>query len=192
MSLDINLSIDEAGLAPFRAAWSRASRGGHSIGELAVQAREHHAQLERTDASGYVRSHLDLVPELADLLSDASWQMDEAARVSLTGALAYFVDPTDLIPDDHPRYGLLDDAIVLDLALSENLQEYLAWQEFAAMRVGFPDLGPMDRARWQQLRHELPRLLGARCGSYVESRFAPADRRSRYRMLGDLPRMDMN
>jgi uncharacterized membrane protein YkvA (DUF1232 family) len=192
MSLDITLSIDEAGLAPFRAAWTRASHGGHAIDELASQARLHHAELDRCNVPGYVRGHLDLVPELADLLSDVAWQMDETARASLAGALAYFVDPADLIPDDHPRFGLLDDAIVLELALSEHLQEWLAWQEFAAMRVGFPDLGPMDRTRWLQLRRELPRLLGAKLGSYVDSRFAPADRRTRYRMLGDLPRMDMN
>jgi uncharacterized membrane protein YkvA (DUF1232 family) len=192
MSLDINLSIDEAGLAPFRAAWSRASRGGHRIEELTAQARDHHAQLDRASVPGYVRGHIDLIPELADLLSDVAWRMDEGTRASLTGALAYFVDPADLIPDDHPRYGLLDDAIVLELALAENLQEWLAWQEYAAMRTRFPELGPMDRVRWGRLRHELPRMLGARLGSYVDSRFTPTDRRTRFRMLGDLPRMDMN
>ena len=193
MKMDIHLSMDEAALAPFRAAWSRACNDTQApLAQLAADARDHHARLRTEAVPGFLRGHIDLIPELAELLTDPDWHIEDGVRDAFAGALAYFVDPADLIPDSNPKFGLLDDAIVIELALAENRQEWLAWQEFAAMRVGFPALGAMDRRRWLELRRELPRALAANQGSFVESRFAPEDRRSRYRMFGDLPRIDMH
>jgi hypothetical protein len=192
--LDIRLDMDDTALAPFRAAWERAAEreGSEPAGALARRALAHHAELAGP-VPPYLRAHIDLIPEIAELLGDDDWQLADDARRGLAGALAYFTDPCDLIPDDRPEFGLLDDAIVIELALSENRHEWLAWQEFAAMRRGFPAIGTMNRQRWAQLRRELTRLASdGRNGSYVESRFAPQDRRSRYRKLGDLPRIDMH
>jgi hypothetical protein len=195
MSLDIHLSMDDTALAPFRAAWERAAGGDAGDRGTAVvdAARAHHAGLRQGSVPDYLRSHVDLIPDIADLLGDPDWQLDAQARSGLTAALAYFTDPADLIPDSHPRFGLLDDAIVIELALTEHRRDWLAWQEFAATRREYPGIGPMDRQRWTAMRRELPRLLNAsRRVSYVESRYAPSDRRTRYRMLDDLPRLDMH
>jgi len=193
MSLDIHLSMDETALAPFRAAWDRASIDTPPVAELSAGARAHHAELDARSVPGYLRGHVDLIPEIADLLADSDWQIDDKARRDLSGALAYFNDPSDLIPDSHPKFGLLDDAIVIELALSENRMEWLAWQEFAALRRCHAGLGPMNRQRWASLRAELPRLIAAARshGSYVTSQFTSGNGRSRYRMLADLPRLDM-
>jgi hypothetical protein len=195
MKLAIRLDMDDAALAPFRDAWNtaRIATHGSDCDELATAARAHHAGLDQPAVPAFLRGHIDLIPEIADLLSDRDWQLPADSRQGLAGALAYFTDPADLIPDNHPEFGLLDDAIVIDLALNDSRNEWLAWQEYSALRRGFAGLGPMSRQRWAELRRELPRLLSAqRRGSYVESRFAPADRRSRYRMLDDLPRIDMH
>lgn len=45
------------------------------------------------------------------------------------GALAYLVDPGDLVPDDEPRLGYVDDAIVVGLALEAAPHEWRAWRE---------------------------------------------------------------
>lgn len=194
MSLDIHLSMDDVALAPFRAAWQRASTAdaGDAAVALADSARSLHAGLAPGSVPGFLRGHIDLIPEIAELLADPDWQLDDAARSGLAGALAYFNDPADLIPDDHPKFGLLDDAIVIELALTEHRRDWLAWQEFAALRGECRGLGPMDRMRWLTLRRELPRLVDdARSRSYVGPRYAIAGR-TRYRMLDDLPRLDMN
>jgi uncharacterized membrane protein YkvA (DUF1232 family) len=195
MSMDICLKMDDAALAPFRSAWKQAiaSNDGADTIPLSQAAREHHAGLQEGAVPDFLRAQINLIPEIASMLSDTDWQIDPQARSGLVGALAYFTDPVDLIPDRHPRFGLLDDAIVIELALAENRQEWLAWQEFAALREGFVGVGPMNRQGWADLRRELPRVLAAqRRGSYVEPRFASGEQRSRYRMLDDLPRFDMN
>jgi hypothetical protein len=195
MNLGIHLDIDASKLAPFRGALSQASAGLQraDCAELARTARVLHGRLRphRSDAARGDMAYVGLIPQIADLLDDPDWQLGDAACHSLAGALSYFNDPDDLIPDRHPTFGLLDDAIVIGLALNDSRHEWLAWQEFAALRRHHPRIGPMDLARWNALRTELPRLCAGRPSSYLQPRFLAVDGRSRYRMLGDLPRIDM-
>jgi hypothetical protein len=194
MTLDIRLSMDDATLAPFREAWTLAgaSAANDDSGQLLQAARAHHAGLAESSVPGFLRGHIDLIPEIAGLLDDPDWQVEGSARHGFSGALAYFNDPSDLIPDSQPKFGLLDDSIVIELALAEHRQEWLAWQEFAALRRRYPRLGRMDRASWAALRPDLPRALarGSDHG-YVGSRFRSESGRTRYRMLDDLPRLDL-
>ncbi len=193
MSLDIRLSMDETALAPFRAAWSRAAGASQPLDTLTATARAHHAELAGVAVPAYLRSHIDLVPELADLLSDDDWQLDADARDGLAGALSYFNDPSDLIPDGRPNFGLLDDAIVIELALAENRRDWMAWQEFAALRRRLPSIGRMDRRQWAELRRDVPKLIRLANGdaSYLQSRYGWNNGRSEYRLIADLPRYDM-
>ena len=87
-----------------------------------------------------------------------AWRLDDKARTDLLAALSYFVDPDDLIPDTQPRYGLLDDALVIDIAIRAQHHEWLAWQEFDRFRRDLRargDFRPLDRQLWMDARREL-------------------------------------
>lgn len=42
-----------------------------------------------------------------------AWALDEADRQRVLGALAYFADPNDIIPDNVAVLGFLDDAVMI-------------------------------------------------------------------------------
>ena len=44
------------------------------------------------------------------MLEDAEWKLEDPHRSRVLQALAYFVDPRDMIPDQIPGVGFLDDA----------------------------------------------------------------------------------
>ena len=53
------------------------------------------------------------------------------ALLSIVAAVAYLVDPIDLIPDEIPHLGFLDDATILEFAMNKTrpvLDEFMAWE----------------------------------------------------------------
>lgn len=155
----LSLTLDGPSLAPFEAAWQRAvdrQSGREAASLLAdVQARMQALAAERLPP--FVRERLAMVPDMMAMLSDADWETGSDVRSDLNGALAYLTDPDDLIPDHQPRYGLLDDALVLEIALRKHRQEWLDWHEFAAFRRRFCSDGDLGRDAWLDLRRRLQR-----------------------------------
>ena len=55
----------------------------------------------------------------------------QSALLSIIAAINYLVEPFDLIPDDVPFLGLLDDATVIEFAVRktrEDLDDFMAWE----------------------------------------------------------------
>jgi uncharacterized membrane protein YkvA (DUF1232 family) len=92
----------------------------------------------------------------------------------------YLDDPSGLIPDDMPVIGLLDDAILVDLAMPKLRGELDEYSDFCRYRLGEAarlDIAPskvdIDRPRWQverqiELRLE-QQLRRARGSSYAKA-----------------------
>ncbi len=66
----------------------------------------------------------------------------------MLAALAYVCDPEDIIPDDIPGIGLLDDAVMIELVFRELRHEIDAYEDFRAYRRALPKrlLGKPDAA----------------------------------------------
>jgi uncharacterized membrane protein YkvA (DUF1232 family) len=58
-------------------------------------------------------------------------EVSEDALLSILAALNYFVDPFDLIPDEIPFLGYIDDATVVDFAVAkakQTLDNFMIWE----------------------------------------------------------------
>ena len=58
-------------------------------------------------------------------------EISEEALLSILAALNYFVDPFDLIPDEIPFLGYIDDATVVDFAVAkakQSLDDFMTWE----------------------------------------------------------------
>ncbi len=56
----------------------------------------------------------------------------------MLAALAYVCDPEDIIPDEIPGIGLLDDAVMIELVLRELRHTIEAYEDFCAYRKVSP------------------------------------------------------
>ena len=72
------------------------------------------------------------------MMRDDDWELDEQERNPVLSALAYLCDPEDIIPDNIPGIGLLDDAVMIELAFRELRHEIDAYEDFCRYRKSMP------------------------------------------------------
>jgi uncharacterized membrane protein YkvA (DUF1232 family) len=70
-----------------------------------------------------------------DMVGDSEWNLSDDERNRIIGALIYFCDPNDLIPDHIPGLGFLDDAIYVELIIRELKAEIDSYEEFCTFRA---------------------------------------------------------
>ena len=80
------------------------------------------------------------IPELESLLSmltDDEWQLPDEDRERLLATFVYFADPEDILPDDIPVIGYLDDVIIIELVARELFHVREAYDDFCRFREDF-------------------------------------------------------
>ena len=82
----------------------------------------------------FIRQRIDKLETLIYMLQDDVWELSGEDRTRITNALAYFGDPNDIIPDNVPGFGLLDDAVVIELVCQTLRHDIEAYQDFRKFR----------------------------------------------------------
>ncbi|MGA9574168.1 MAG: YkvA family protein, partial [Lysobacterales bacterium] len=89
---------------------------------------------------------------------DEGWGLIEDDRERVLCALTYFSEPQDLIPDDTPGLGYLDDAIMIAIVCKALEHEIQAYREFLVFRTTESnhreDNAPLQRADWLEQRRQ--------------------------------------
>ena len=163
MALTVTLEFAEEELDYFRSRMHRVrdrneQRAPHEVATAALAEVE---RLRSTARSPFIRRRIDRVASLVAMLEDAEWQLPELERGRVLDGLAYVADVEDLVPDNVPVLGLVDDAIMLELLLRELQHELDAYEEFdqyrrdEAARRDKPGVHrPVSREDWLAARRE--------------------------------------
>jgi len=171
MGLRISFELDDRDLEHFRLVMREARRAvARTAPEDIVAAGE--ALLDKVsvnDTPGFIIERLTRIRLMIDMLTDIDWRLPQAEATRVLNALAYFVEPEDLIPDGIPGLGYLDDAIMIELVLRELAHEIEAYRDYRAYRnrAASEMPGRVSRERWlderrQQLHKRMRRRRDAR------------------------------
>jgi uncharacterized membrane protein YkvA (DUF1232 family) len=163
MPLTVTLEISDLDLEHFRTLMlgvrDRAER--RSAEEIAAAALAEVERLRSAARSPFVARRIDCVSRLIAMLQDPEWALPEPERRRVLDGLAYVAEANDLVPDNLPVLGLLDDAIMLELVLRELKHELDGYEEFDAFRRDEAALRdkpethrPVSRADWLQSQRE--------------------------------------
>lgn len=85
----------------------------------------------------FVESRLPQLDSMIQMLLDDEWAMHADDREHLLSAFVYFGDPEDILPDNIPVIGYLDDVIIVELVADELEHARQAYVDFCAFRESF-------------------------------------------------------
>ena len=163
MSLAITIELGDADLQHFIDAMQRAQ-----------QESKHLSAREVTDAASkllvdghkiklphFIAERLGKLDSMIAMVNDEGFSLPEEDRQRVLACLTYFANPEDIIPDNVPVLGFLDDAIMIELCVRELKHELDAYDDFCdfrnseARRHGVdPASHDVQRADWLEGRRE--------------------------------------
>ena len=176
----IEFVLGESDLDYFRERLKAAQQrlGETDEGQIVAGAEELAASIEAGSVPGFLKPRVATLRKMIDMLRDDDWRLEGDDRTHVLNALAYFANENDIIPDNIPGIGLLDDAIMIDLAERELSGEIAAYDEFCENRndlaEGVEDAVPLEEARadlQSRMRRQRRRAMRRRGGGSSSSYF---------------------
>jgi len=160
MSLKVTFQLTEKDLRHFRAELrtARAETRDSSEIEIIQAADEALRRIGKKKLPDFIRDRLYQYRLLIEMLIDKDWDLPSAERRRIRNALSYFAAGDDLIPDDIPALGFLDDAIMLELVIKDLAEEISAFEDFRKFRkVAKPATSKTLRKRRGELVNRIRR-----------------------------------
>ena len=169
MTIEISFSLDDKDIEFFRAVMNRAQDEAANLSEQQIiqEARKILREEHPAQTPLFVRERLERLATMVAMLEDPEWPLDGQERTDVISALAYFHNPADLISDDVPVLGLIDDAIMIELVTRELKHQLEAYDDFCIFRNSEAELRGADVSREDWLKakqEELMRRMRERLG----------------------------
>ncbi|MEQ9315353.1 MAG: YkvA family protein [Henriciella sp.] len=152
-SIRIEFELTESDIDYFRERLKTAQKKFAKDGEskIVYGAESLIKQTEGATVPGFLVPRIENLRVMIAMLRDKDWRLEGEDRAHVINALAYFADPQDMVPDAIPGIGMLDDAIMIDLATRELRPELDAYAEFCdnreELQAGAPDADPLHESR---------------------------------------------
>ncbi len=171
MGLRLSFELTDRDLRYFREALKRSRDAVRDADETEIidAIRDVLADIRSNEPlPDFVASRLPQLDLMIDMLLDTEWQLPAPDRDKLLATFVYFGDPEDILPDDIPVIGYLDDVIILELASRELVHVVDAYADYCRFRDDFDKKhkrgidGAVRRDRLDRRRQQLHQRMKRR------------------------------
>lgn len=173
MGLKLSFELSDQDLGYFREALRRSREAVRDAEELEIIDAVRHVleEIRRNEPlPDFVAERIPGLELLIQMLADEDWQLPNSDREQLLAMFVYFSDPEDILPDDIPVIGYLDDVIIIELVTREMRHVRAAYDDFCEFRRQFDEEhgkdidGAIRRDRLDRRRQQLHQRMQQRSG----------------------------
>jgi uncharacterized membrane protein YkvA (DUF1232 family) len=138
-SFKIGFTLDESDVSYFRKLFRTARKqvAEQDVEQVIAAVRGLISRVRSTKKTpNFVQESVAVLEDLIQMLEDPDYELPKAPRTEVLAALSYFANPQDLIPDQIPGLGFLDDAIMIKILENEFKHELWGYRQFRKFRSG--------------------------------------------------------
>jgi uncharacterized membrane protein YkvA (DUF1232 family) len=138
-SFKVTFTLDEEDASYFRSRFRAAKRAAKDLpsDEILAAAKQLVKDVRKSKKTPkFVIEAVDSIEDLTRIIEDEDYRAPKSVSSQVLTALAYFANPEDLIPDDIPVLGFLDDAVMIKFVEEEFKHELWAYRKFRKFRAG--------------------------------------------------------
>jgi len=184
MSLDISITLTDSDLKLFADSIQAAAKKAESLDAVTIVGAVRKLLEDSTcrDLPDFIATRLMNLETMIAIVEDKGFGLPDENRDNVLTALAYFASPNDIIPDNIPVLGFLDDAIMIELCVRELAPEIEAYRDFshwreneASRHSANPAELMLTRVDWAEARREevIERMHRRRASSYSSGSSSP-------------------
>lgn len=135
MTFTVSFNLNDTDINYFRDAIKEAQIKKDQLPEniILANARKLSSKI-KGKVPTFVESRLQKLRILVEMLEDPDWQLPEQERQDILTALSYFNRANDLIKDDFPALGFIDDAIMIELVAESLSYSISMYHQFCIYR----------------------------------------------------------
>jgi uncharacterized membrane protein YkvA (DUF1232 family) len=159
MPMEITVKLSDEDLDHFRAVMRDTYNAENEADDETIidRARKTITEIRRSDAPEFIQERIGSLEALIGLLTDPVWKLPPQDRPRVLETLTYFAETNDIIPDEIPGLGYLDDAFMIDIVCQDFRDELEAYRDFCVYRVTEAqhrgqDVSETEGAEWLQHR----------------------------------------
>jgi uncharacterized membrane protein YkvA (DUF1232 family) len=152
--MKVTFDLSDADLRYFRKVMQevRQKHERSTEEEIVEASRSLLERVQDTTVPDFISERITKLSRLIDMLEDEEWALAGRDRERVVRGMAYFAEPDDMIPDKVPVIGFLDDAIMVELVVTELTHEIEAYEDFCTFRKTheerFGQEDPATREEW--------------------------------------------
>ena len=136
MALAITIELGDADLQHFIDAMQRAQQEAKHLSprEVTDEASKLLVEGHKIKLPSFIAERLGKLDSMIAMVNDEGFGLPEDDKERVLACLTYFANPQDIIPDNVPVLGFLDDAIMIELCVRELQHEIDAYEDFVVYR----------------------------------------------------------